>query len=275
LTALGIGRRTIDRWVQAGRLGQIRRGVYVVGSGPITQRSRWMAGVLACGKGAVLSHRSAAALWGLMRPGRGPVEVTSSHGRSRGSLVVHRAAVEVGERTQIQRIPVTTIARTLLDLAEVVDEQRLRSAFEEADRLRLLEIGAVARLCARRRGRRGLRHLRPLIAAAIEPAATASALEDLFAAFCRDHRLPPPITNVLVLGLEVDTLWPRQRLIVEMDGFAFHRHRAAFERDRARDAELMAAGYRVVRLTHRRIHAEPEAVAAQLRRLLAAQGRGG
>jgi hypothetical protein len=151
----------------------------------------------------------------------------------------------------------------------------LRRSFEEADRLRLLEMRQLEALCERSRGRRGLRALVPLIEAAREPITTASPLEDRFAEFCEEQSLPMPTTNVLLLGYEVDALWARQRLVVEMDGFAFHRHRAAFERDRARDAELIAAGYRVVRLTHRRLHDYPEAVAGQLRRLLAAGGGGG
>lgn len=98
--------------------------------------------------------------------------------------------------------------------------------------------------------------------------ATRSPLEDRFVAFCKRHGLPMPTINASLLDYEVDALWPAQRLIVELDGFAFHRHRAAFERDRARDAGLQAAGYRVVRLTHRRLEQEPTSVADELHRLL-------
>jgi very-short-patch-repair endonuclease len=173
------------------------------------------------------------------------------------------------EADLVDSIPVTSVHRTLLDLAEIVDEEALRRAFEEADRLRLLEMGSLEALCESSGGRRGLRALRPLLAGALAPVTTASPLEDRFAEFCRDHRLPAPATNVPVLGHEVDALWRRQRVVVEMDGFSFHSHRAAFERDRARDAELVAAGFRVVRLTHRRLLEEPAVIAAQLRRLLA------
>ena len=174
----------------------------------------------------------------------------------------------LAREARVDAIPVTTVARTLLDLAEGVDEQTLRRAFEEADRLHLLEMSALEDLCARSHGRRGLRALRPLIEAAREPTTTVSPLEDRFVVFCEKHGLPPPVTNVLVLGHEVDALWPTRRLIVEMDSYAFHRHRAAFERDRARDAEFAAAGYTVIRLTHRRLEEEPDEVADQLRRLL-------
>jgi len=160
------------------------------------------------------------------------------------------------------------VARTLLDLAGAVDAQRLERAFEEADRLGLLELRALEQLCEHLQGRRGTAAIRELIATAREPAMVRSPLEERFAELCRKHELPPPLLNVSVLGFQVDALWPRQRLIVELDGFAFHRHRAAFERDRARDAALQAVGYRVIRLTHRRLEEEPEQVAKELRKLL-------
>lgn len=229
-----------------------------------------MAAVLACGEGAVLSHSSAAALWGLMRSS-GAVEVSARSGRGkhgRRGIVIHAGRLEPPDRAVVAAIPVTSVARTLFDLAEVVDEENLARAFEEADRLRLLEIRALEEVCARGHGRRALRPIRRLIAAAREPAYTRSHLEDRFVVFCRDHSLPPPTTNHSVEDLEVDAFWPRERLIVELDGYAYHRHRAAFERDRVRDAAHQAAGYRVVRLTHRRLEDEPSEVASQIRRLL-------
>ena len=165
-------------------------------------------------------------------------------------------------------IPVTSVARTLFDLAEVVDERRLERAFEEADRLGLLQIRALERVCVRGSGRRALAPIRRLVSAAYLPSSTRSPLEDRFVAFCWEHHLPPPATNTSVLGFEVDALWPYARLIVELDGFSYHHHRAAFERDRVRDAALQAAGYKVIRLTHRRLDENSNAVATQLRRLL-------
>ena len=150
--------------------------------------------MLASGPDAALSHRSAAALWGFLRP-RGHIDVISTQGRNRGDLRIHHSRLNAGERTLVDAIPVTTVARTLLDLAEVVDEQTLRRAFEEADRLHLLEMSALEELCARSHGRRGLRALRPLIEAAREPTMTVSPLEDRFAVFCEEQRLPPPVTN--------------------------------------------------------------------------------
>ncbi|HEX3174547.1 MAG TPA: DUF559 domain-containing protein [Solirubrobacterales bacterium] len=169
-------------------------------------------------------------------------------------------------------VPVTTVARTLFDLAEVVDFAQLRRAWEEADRLGLLQLKAVERVCERGYGRHALRPIRPLLADARAPDVTRSPLEDRFAEFCRSNLadLPAPLTNVSILDREVDAYWPSHRLIVEMDSWEFHSHRAAFERDRARDAAMQAAGYRVVRLTHRRLRDEPETVAEELRRLLIA-----
>lgn len=165
-------------------------------------------------------------------------------------------------------IPVTTAARTLFDLAEVVDESKVELAFEEADRLGLLRMRELEAVCARGHGRRALRVIRPLIEAARLPDTTRSPLEDLFQRFCREHGLPPPQTNVLVLSYEVDVYWPDARLIVEIDSWSFHHHRAAFERDRARDAAMQAEGFRVVRVTYRRLEQEPRAVASELRSLM-------
>ncbi|MGC1852511.1 MAG: DUF559 domain-containing protein [Solirubrobacterales bacterium] len=175
----------------------------------------------------------------------------------------------------VSAIPVTTVARTLFDLAEVVDEQRLERAFEEADRLELLEIQVLEDVCARGYGRRALRPIRRLIEEARYPETTRSPLEGRVVALCRDFDLPPPVTNVHVLGHEVDAFWPREKLVVEADSITFHGHRAAFERDRARDAARQVEGYRVIRLTHRRLEKEPAAVAEQLRRLLRSTSGGG
>lgn len=270
LTALGIGDGAIKARLRLGQLHGIHRGVYSVGHQCVAVRSVWLAAVLACGEGAVLSHRSAAALWGLMRPRRSPVEVTSRHGRSgRDGILLHHSRVAEDERAVEARIPVTSVPRTLLDLAEVVDGQRLQGAFEEADRLKLLRMPALERVCARAGRRKGLVALRRLIADARAPVTTRSPLEDRFAVFCDKHNLPTPVHNVDVLGHEADAYWPSHRLVVELDSFSFHRHRAAFEHDRARDAAMQAAGYRVIRLTHRQLDTEAPRIATQLRKLLA------
>ncbi|HXS47141.1 MAG TPA: DUF559 domain-containing protein [Solirubrobacterales bacterium] len=232
-----------------------------------------MAAVLAYGKEAVLSHRSAAALWDLMRS-RSPIDVTCQRGRSgRKGILLHRSHVRDDERTDQAGIPVTSLPRTLLDLASVVDEQRLKRAFEEADRLKLLRIPEMELACARAGRRKGLVALRRLIKDAEEPLTTRSPLEDRFAEFCREHLgdLPAPLTNVSILDHEVDAYWPSQRLVIEMDSWQFHSHRAAFERDRARDAAMQTTGYRVIRLTHRQLEKEGARIATQLRKLLSAE----
>jgi len=166
-------------------------------------------------------------------------------------------------------IPVTTVERTILDLAELVDTRTLHRVFEEAERLRLVDMQAIGRVYERNRGRHGLRPLRHLITSSRlpEPAAR-SELERRFLDLCDEAGLPRPAVNVLVAGFEVDALWPAERLVVELDGHEFHRTRAAFERDRARDAALAVAGYTVVRVTYRRLLAEPAQIAGELRTLL-------
>jgi very-short-patch-repair endonuclease len=268
LIAGGLSLRTIDRRVEAGRLQVLHRGVYTSSHGRIDSRAEWMSAVLACGDGALLSHRSAAALWELMRPGRHPAEVSSVSGRGRSGITVHQGGIYRDDRAVAEGIPVTSVARTLFDLAEVVDERQLERTFEEADRRRLLEMRALEEVCARGYGRKALRPIRRLIEEAREPVWTSSALEERFAFFCREHDLIPAATNVQVLGHEVDAFWPRERLIVELDGYAFHRHRAAFEADRLKDTARQAAGYRAIRITDRRLEREPDAVAREIRSLL-------
>jgi hypothetical protein len=270
LTALGLGRGAIAHRMQIGRLRAVHSGVYAVGHLRLSQRGLWMAAVLAHGDHALLSHRSAAALWGLQRP-FGPVDVTSPQGRAgRHGVAFHECQLHSEDRTTVDGIPVTTVARTLFDLSEVIDRTRLARAWEEADRLRLLELRAVGRVRDRGWGRHALKPTRPLFAEAGHTPIARSPLEDRVLAVCRKHGLPAPIVNVEILGNEVDAYWPAARLVVEADSFEFHRHRAAFERDRARDAAMQAAGYRVIRLTHRRLDREAEAVATQLRTLLGA-----
>jgi very-short-patch-repair endonuclease len=181
---------------------------------------------------------------------------------------LHRSSLHAEDRSVRDNIPVTSVARTLFDLGEVVDRRRLERAFEEADRLRRLDLRAIERVCRRSRGRRSLRVIRPLIDSLLPAPETRSVLERRFVAFCRNHRLPAPMMNALVSDFLVDAVWPSRRLVVELDSYGFHRHRAAFERDRKRDAELQLAGYSVLRLTDRRLTGEPGQVAAQIRRLL-------
>lgn len=277
LAALGLGRGAIDARVHIGHLRVLHRGVYAIGHGPLSLQGRWLAAVLACDDQAVLSHRSAAYLWGLAgRPRRGQVDVTSPQGsRGPAGIRLHRSKLTSDERVVEARIPVTTVVRTLLDLAEVLDEDGLRHAFEEADRLKLLRMPALEQVCARAGKRKGLVALRRLIDAGREPVFTRSPLENRFAEFHREHLadLPAPLTNISILDHEVDAYWPAHRLVVEMDSWEFHAHRAAFEHDRARDAAMQAAGYRVIRLTHRQLKTEAPRITTQLRKMLGTDRR--
>jgi very-short-patch-repair endonuclease len=232
-----------------------------------------MAAVLACGPDAFLSHRSAAALWGI-GPAAGSLIDVSTGRRglaAKPGIALHQVrCLPTGDCTRHDGIPVTSVTRTIFDLAEVLDPTRLERAFEEAERLQLLDLRPLRQLLERSRGRRGLATLRRLVAAQAGPPDTRSELERRFLDLCREEDLPQPQINKQVLGFEVDAFWPSARLVVELDGFAFHRTRAAFERDRARDAALQLAGFRVLRITHKRLLDEPSVIGEGVRRLLVA-----
>jgi very-short-patch-repair endonuclease len=272
LLALGFGDEAIKTRIDAMRLQGLHREVFAVGHSRLGEASRRWAAVLAYGEDALLSHRSAAALWGLARQRSSLIDITAGTGRQgihrREGIFIHRGRLHPEDRAVRAGIPVTTVARTLFDMAEFVSLKRLESAWEEADRLGLLELRAVEQVCERGYGRRALRPIRRLLTEARAATITRSPLEDEFAAFCRDHGLPTPSFNTTALGFEIDALWPRQRLAVELDSWEFHGHRAAFERDRARDTTLQVAGYRIIRVTHRRVHGEAGKLAAEIKALL-------
>jgi hypothetical protein len=228
--------------------------------------------VLACDEEAVLSHRTAAQLWGLLRPRRGRIDVNAPVGRQyhpgRLDIRLHRCKMEPHDRTTRERIPVTTVARTLFDFAEAAPFEELAAAAEEADRLKLLQLRDLQLACERGHGRRALKPVRRLLVELGVPDEGVSPLELRFPAFLREHRLPAPAQNVHVLGHEVDALWPAAKLVVELDSWEHHGHRAAFERDRARDPKLLIAGYRTIRVTHRRVDRDPLDVASEMRDLL-------
>jgi very-short-patch-repair endonuclease len=269
LLELGVGSDALDHRVKIGRLRRVHRGVYTVAGHRLTRHGRWLAAVLACGNGAVLSHRAAAALWGIRGGNR--IEVTVPRGRkARPGMRLHWANLPKDEITTHERIPITTVPRTLLDLGAVVQRDQLRSAVRQAEQLGLrdqLWLGDLARRYPRKPGI-------PTIKAVVEEAQRGlsrvrSELEERFQAFLISRRLPLPKTNVLIEGLEVDCAWPEQRLVVELDGHASHGGTHAFETDRARDRRLEAAGWRVVRITWRQLAETPNEVEADLRRLLA------
>lgn len=187
----------------------------------------------------------------------------------RFQIRLHRCKLRPEERTVRDGIPVTTPARTLFDFAERAPYEELNKAAEEADRLKLLRLRELESVCEHGRGRRALRPVRRLLAELEAPAEGRSPLEIRFGEFLRHYTIPPPVQNVHVLDHEVDALWPEAKLVVELDSWEHHGHRAAFERDRARDPKLMIAGYRTIRITHRRLDREPNRLAAEIRQLLA------
>lgn len=234
-----------------------------------------MAAVLAGGPEVVLSHRSAAVLWGLLTARYERVEVTSPRSaRSRGWIERHHARLCTDEITRRRGIPVTTVSRTLLDLAVVVPADALERAMRESEVLRLPHRPALNLLLARHPGRRGSRAIETCLRRLerLPAGVTRSSLEDVFVSFLDRAGLPQPERNVRfnVGGgrIEADCLWRKQQLIVELDGHAAHGTRAAFESDRERDRLLQAAGWKVVRITWRQLHDEPAATVVDLRRLL-------
>jgi very-short-patch-repair endonuclease len=258
----GLGTRGISDWVRSGRLVRLYRGIYAYGHDRLRIEGRWLAAVMACGPGAVLSHRDAAQLWEIRQSSSSMIDVTvpSQNGRiRRRGIRVHRSGrLAAEEVTTRSGIPVTTVARTLLDLADVLDRQALRRAVTEAEyrnRFDLTSLNAVVEGNPGRRGRKlskavhGRQHR------------TRSRLEDRFLRLVERYRVEEPQTNVWIEGYEVDFLWTRAGLVVELDGVAAHTTRAALNADRLRDRRLWRAGLRTMRLTADALDAEEEVLA--------------
>ena len=270
LIGAGISSATIDRWLGRGRLRTLHAGVYLLGpvAGP---RAREMAAVLACGKGAVVSHWSAGAIWGLSapRPPSDPVDVTViRRDRRRAGVRVHRVrSLPADDVAAAEDVPVTSAARTLLDLAGAADVRETERALERYLTLQLDTPSALRAMLRLSPPRRGAARLSELLDGG-PPALTRSEAEERFLHLVRRGRLPVPATNVMAAGYEVDFLWRKHGFVVEIDGHAFHATRRAFESDRRRDAVLAAAGFHVVRVTWRQITDEPEALLVRLGRAL-------
>jgi len=272
LTSAGLGRMAVSERVRNGRIHRIHRGVYAVGHQAPSWHRRWMAAVLACGEGAVLSHGSAASLWGLLKPIEGPIHVSvpSTSGRkTRRGIHIHRCPSlhpsspaepssspsyprQAGGRrgrllvTHRDNIPTTTVPRTIEDLrSSTVPEYLVRRATRQAE-------------------------LKGLRLEGIETDRTRSDLETAFLALFAHHHIPRPEVNPKIGRYEVDFLWRAQRLIVEADTWTYHRGSISFEDDHARDLDLRTAGYAVLRFTDHQLKNEPERVAADIRSELAA-----
>ena len=270
LIARGVKSGSIEHWIEVGRLRPVHRGVYAFGHAPLTQRGWWMAAVLAGGDGAVLSHRSAAALWGLGRPAsRVDVTIPARRARRRGIRLV-TATIAEDERTVRDGIPVTTVARTLLDLAAVVRADQLERAMREAEVRSLGDRTPLAALLARHRGRRGTARIHAILARkVIGSGRTKSELEEAFLRFLDRRRMPRPLLNQTVEGGERDCVWMAARLVAELDGREFHDGEDPFDTDRRRDRRLQARGWHTVRVTWRHLEEDARDLEADLRMLLA------
>jgi hypothetical protein len=249
LRALGVSGAGVTRRIESGRLHRLYPGVYAVGHTALTRESRELAAVLACGAGAVLSHRAAGRRWGLVR--HAPrVDVTCRRTRppARG-VIVHRSQLGAGERSSVLGIPITTVPRTLVDLADVLTQQQLGDAIHEAEVRRLFDLKAVDAALRRLPGRRGRHRLHRVLAGWKPRPFTRSEAERRFLGLCEEHGLPVPLVNISLHGHEVDFLWPDAGLVLEIDGAEAHLTRRAFTEDRRRDRELAVHGLTVMRAT--------------------------
>ncbi len=236
-----------------------------------------MAAVLACGAGAALSHRSCGAHRGLRPDNRALIDVTAvtRRGRTIDGITAHSGATLLpGDVEIVDGIPCTTVARTLLDLAEVIDRRGLERAVDRAEILQVFDMRAIDDVLRRANGRRGATTLRTLLSEMqLGTTTTRSDLEEAFLKICRSSQMPPDATNIWIPypdggGAEADFLWREPNLIVEVDGRATHTTHHAFEHDRYRDQQLTLLGWRVVRFTWRQVEEAPAAVAATVAALL-------
>jgi len=273
LLELGLGTGAIDYRIKIGRLIPVYAGVYAVGHLPLGPEARAHAAVLACGAGAVLSHGSAAGLWKYMKYwSPPPYEVTAPTKRRRPGITVHRATTLT--RRDITRqlgVPVTSPARTVLDMTPRLGGKQLRRFMRDARLTHTLNRSDLAELLDRHPRHPATKRLEPFLDPRKAGAPTRSEFEDAFIEFARRYGLPVPITNTHVHGYEVDALFATERVIVELDGAEFHLDRDAFESDRDRDAHLLAAGYVTIRITWERLTEHPAREAARLKKILDAR----
>ncbi len=248
LLARGLTARQVERRVHAERLRRLYYGVYAVGHRRLTLEGRWMAAVLACGPGAVLSHASAAVAWELRRLASGLIHVTvpTTAGRERrAGIRLHRSTtLTTQDVSEIRGVPVTSVARTIVDLSRTLKGRPLEALIDRADQRGLVDFEAL-----RSANSASLQ----AVLTSYTAAPTRSELEERFLTLCDEHGIERPETNARIEGYEVDFVWRARRLIVEVDGYAYHRSPSAFENDRERDVRLQIAGWRVMRFTWRQI----------------------
>jgi very-short-patch-repair endonuclease len=271
LLQLGYSKSTIGREVSRGRLHRVHRGVYAIGHPALSDHGRGLAAVLACGKGALLSHGSAAWLWGLYDkcPQRHEVTVPARGHQAVRIKIHHSTILEPADKTVSERIPVTAVARTALDLAARVRKGNPEGLLERAYQLGLLDLAEIDSLLPRCGGHTGAGALREVVDLYRDPSFIRSLAERRFLALVKKAGLPRPAMNTWVGEIEVDAYWEQERFAVELDSFKHHSGRAAFERDPLRHESLKLIGIDSIRFTARRIERDPDQVAARLKTLLA------
>jgi hypothetical protein len=267
LLNLGLGSDAISYRVEHGRLIPVYAGVYAVGHLPTLPQDRAYGAVLACGEGAVLSHGTAATVWGAFKRWEVPFEVTARAAHRRRGIRVHRAALTRRDITVQLGLHVTSPARTVLDIAPRLSEKALTRAVNDLRQARYLWLADMADVIERFPRAPGARRLLPFVERPTGP--TRSEFEDTFPKFCERFGLPVPVVNTWVHGFEADAFFPEHRLIVELDGWDFHSSHASFISDRERDTALLALGFQTVRITWERLKLEPEKEARRLHAILA------
>jgi very-short-patch-repair endonuclease len=280
LGGLGLTENAIDKRTTARRLHRIHQSVYSLTPSVMTQRGRFMAAVLACGPDAVLSHRSAAYLWGLVDDWDEPIDVTAPNrrGRSPDGVAAHRdRSLQPIDKTTHHDVPCTTVARTILDFAAVEPDWKVRKVVAQAEVLQILDKSKLRALLKRSRRRRGVARVR-LILDTIHPQTkrTRSELERLFLEMCAKREIAEPEVNVWLLAADgrryqADFLWRDQKLIIEADSRRFHDTDSAFVSDRKRRQQLELAGWRVSQCTWEEVEREPRRLALTVRGLIAGQ----
>jgi very-short-patch-repair endonuclease len=276
LLELGVSGKAIAHRLRNGRLHRVIRGVYAVGRPELTRHGRWMAAVLACGPGAVLSHGSAAALWQIRPEWRREIEITVPRGsrRTHSGIRVRRRNLAPGDITTVQGIPVTTPVRTLVDVAGFLSRDPLEAAINEADKLDLVNPVKLREALDGMPHQPGAPHLRKTLDRRTF-VMSDSTLERYFRPIARRAGLRGLLTQQRVNGFKVDFYSPELGIVVETDGLRYHRTPAEQARDHIRDQTHAAAGLIPLRFTHEQVRYDPgyveRTLAAVAARRLAAQ----